>query len=184
MLLPTPVVQAAGTAPNADTRGRAPETLPEIVDVALGDGGTFCGQVVDAQGQPLARTTVSVRNLDREVASAVSDESGHFRMTGLRGGMYGIVAGEAVGTCRLWAANTAPPSAQPAALVVVGGEQVLGQGPFGGFKCCPPKHRPVLCRSPLSQMKFWLAHPLVIAGIVATAVAIPVAIHNSKSHSK
>jgi hypothetical protein len=132
MLLPTPVVQAAGVASNADSRGRAPETLPEIVDLALGDGGTFRGQIVDAQGQPLARTAVSVRNLDREVASAVSDES----------------------------------------------------GPFGGFKCCPPKHRPVLCRSPLSQMKFWLAHPLVIAGIVATAVAIPVAIHNSKSHSK
>ena len=41
-------------------------------------------------------------------------------MTGLRGGAYEIVVGPRSTVCRLWAAQTAPPSAGPAALVVVG----------------------------------------------------------------
>lgn len=57
---------------------------------------------------------------------------------------------------RLWAANTAPAAARDSALLVVGDEQVLGQG----------------------GMKYWLANPWVVAGIVAVAVAVPVAIHN------
>jgi hypothetical protein len=184
MLLPVPVVQAASAAADADSKKQAEGTLPEIVDVALYDGGTLRGQVVDLQGQPVARTTVSVRQLDREIATAVSNEVGYFRMTGLRGGMYGIAAGEAVGACRLWAPKTAPPSAQPGALVVVGDQQVLGQGPYGGFQCSPNGCRPVRCYSPMSRLKYWLANPLVIAGIVATAVTIPVVLHNSKPSSK
>ncbi|NQT13549.1 MAG: carboxypeptidase regulatory-like domain-containing protein [Planctomycetes bacterium] len=184
MLLPSPVVQAATAAGQTDSRGQAERALPEIVDVALYDGGTLRGQVVDVQGQPLPRTAVSIRQSDRDIATAVSNEVGYFRLTGLRGGMYAVVAGEAVGTCRLWAPNTAPPSAQPGALVVVGDEQVLGQGPHGGFQCSPRGCRPVRCYSPMSRLKYWLANPLVIAGIVATAVTIPVVIHNSKSSSK
>lgn len=184
MLLPPPVVQAATTAADPDSKDQAEKTLPEIVDVTLYDGGALRGQVVDLQGQPLARTTVSVRQFDREIATAVTNDVGYFRMTGLRGGMYAIAAAEAVGTCRLWAPNTAPPSAQPGALVVVGDHQVLGQGGCNDFQCRPMGCRPVRCYSPMSRMKYWLANPLVIAGIVATAVAIPVALHNSGSKSK
>lgn len=174
MLISGPVLQAAtvNAGPNPVPAGRA----PAVPDVALDVGGALHGQVVDVHGNPLARTPVTVRHLDREVGRAISDESGHFRVTGLRGGVYGIVVGETAALCRLWVADTAPPSARPGALVVVGDEPVLGQGrcgPWGCDPCCPP---PQTCR----RLKCWLANPLVIAGIIATAVAIPVAIHNCR----
>ena len=167
MLISGPVLQAATAE-----AGR----VPAVPDVALEAGGTLHGQAVDVHGSPLARTPVAVRHLDREVARTISDESGHFRLTGLRGGLHGIVIGQTATVCRLWAPNTAPPSAQPAALVVVGDEQVLAQGgcgPLGCNPCCAPSRA---CK----RLKCWLANPLVIGGIIATAVAIPVALHNAR----
>ena len=169
MLISGPVLQAATAE-----AGR----VPAVPDVALDVGGTLHGQVVDVHGNPLGKTAVAVRHLDREVARTLSDESGRFRLTGLRGGLYGIVVGETATACRLWVPNTAPPSAQPGALVVVGDEQVLAQGgcgPWGCNPCCPPSRA-------CNRLKRWLANPLVIAGIIATAVAIPVALHNARDH--
>jgi hypothetical protein len=162
MLISGPVVQAA-TAEGGPRRSPGGEAFT-VTDVALGSGGTLDGQVVDAQGKPLAGTEVAIRHLASEAARTVSDASGRFRVTGLRGGAYEIVAGPRSTVCRLWAAQTAPPSARPAALVVVGDEHVLGQ--------CYPR----TC----NRLKCWLANPWVIAGIIATAVAIPVALHNCK----
>jgi hypothetical protein len=143
-----------------------------VIDVALHSEGTLYGQVVDPQGNPLGRTAVSIRRHDRQIAAATSDQSGHFQMRGLRGGTYQLVAGQSAGMLRLWAPHTAPPSAQPGALVVVGDQQVLGQrGPARAYN---PHRRPF-------RLKYWLANPLVIGGIIAAAVAIPVALHNAKS---
>ena len=36
----------------------------------------------------------------------------------------------------------------------------------------------------LSRVKFWLSNPWVVAGIVATAVAVPVGIHNADRGGK
>ena len=162
MLVPTAALEPAAAA-SVDSKHATNDQVPAVIDVTLHDGGTLRGQVVDAQGKPLAGSPLSIRQIDREVARVVSDQSGYFQATGLRGGMYQILAGEAAGVYRLWAPRTAPPSAQPGALVVVAGKQVLGQG-----------HR-VLC---------WLRNPWVIAGIVAAAIAIPVAIHNAEPRSK
>jgi hypothetical protein len=176
MLISGPLLQAAAAEarPHPLAAGRA----PSVPDVALDASGTLHGRVVDVHGNPLSRTAVAIRHLDREVARTISDESGCFRLTGLRGGVYGIVARQSGTIFRLWVPNTAPPSAQPAALIVVGGEPVLAQGgcgPWGCDPCCPP---PQTCH----RLKCWLANPLVIAGIIATAVAIPVALHNAKDH--
>jgi len=157
------VILEPAAAASVDSKHATNDQVPAVIDVTLHDGGTLRGQVVDAQGKPLAGSPLSIRQIDREVARVVSDQSGYFQATGLRGGMYQILAGEATGVYRLWAPRTAPPSAQPGALVVVAGKQVLGQG-----------HR-VLC---------WLRNPWVIAGIVAAAIAIPVAIHNAEPRSK
>jgi len=155
MLLPTSVLRAAtdGEGSRREADGRP----PAAVDVALHEGGTLIGQAVDARGIPLVRAPVRLRQLDREVAVTRTDGCGYFRVQGLRGGTYQIVAGPADGVYRLWAPRTAPPVAQPGALVVVGGQQVLGQnGPLGHF----------------------FGNPWIVAGLVATAIAVPVAIHN------
>ena len=164
MLISGPVLQAA--TGDAGPRGRAAGQPPAVPDVALDAGGTLHGQVVDVQGNPLAGAPVAIRHLNRQVARTISDQSGRFHVTGLRGGAYGIAVGPSSTACRLWVPNTAPPSARPAALVVVGDQQVLGQ-------CCPQT---------CNRLKCWLANPFVIAGIIVTAVAIPVAIHNGKDH--
>jgi len=157
MLIPASALEPAAAAVDS-------KQAPGVADVRLHDGGTLRGQLVNAQGRPLAQSPLSIRQADREIATAVSDQSGHFQVTGLRGGMYQIVAGEATGAYRLWAPRTAPPSAQPAALVVVGGQQALGQGHGQRLLKC-------------------LHNPWVVAGIVAAAIAIPIAIHNADRHS-
>ena len=162
MLISGPVVQAATAEAGPNRLAGGWSTA--VPDVALGAGGTLQGQVVDVQGQPLGRIAVALRHRDREVARTISDESGRFRLTGLRGGVYGICVGQTAMVFRLWVSNTAPPSARPAALLVAGDQQMLGQ-------CCPQA-----CNS----LKWWLSNPLVIAGIIGVSVAIPVAIHNAK----
>jgi len=160
MLLPTPVLHAAtgdaGSKQDADGRVQA------VADVALDDGGTLRGQVVDPQGNPVAQTTVSLRRVDGQLVTTVADQSGEFQFTGLRGGTCRIAAGGTTRVYRLWAPRTAPPAARVAALVVVDEQQVLGQG--GSILRC-------------------LRNPWIVAGIVAAAIAIPIAIHNARSKS-
>ena len=157
MLLPMPAIQAAATDQTTVSQPGMP--AKQVIDVELRGGGLLLGQVVGPAGKPLVGTRVSLRRLDREVATTVTDPSGYFFARGLRGGTYEIIAGPTRQLYRLWAPGTAPPTAGPGALIVVGGHQVRGQtGPTG----------------------YWLSNPWVIAGIVAAAVAVPVAIHNNR----
>ena len=161
MLIPPSVVRAATTT--APSSPSAPAGA--VVDIALREGGALAGQVLDAQGNHLASTTVAIQSLDGLVVTAVTDPAGRFEVTGLRGGTYRIATAHGAGTYRLWAPTTAPPSARPGVLLVAGDQQVLGQ--WG----CYSHDRPVLR---------FLSNPWVIAGLVAAAIAIPVAIHNSR----
>jgi hypothetical protein len=155
MLIPASWLQAephlASTPP---PQGRQ----PAATDVALEQDGRLVGQAVDAQGRPLARVGIALRQEHREVARTSADDSGVFAVSGLRGGTYHITAGRAGGTFRLWAANTAPPSAMPAAMLVEDGVQVRGQNPL----CC--------C----------LSNPWVLAAIVTAAIAVPIIVHNTR----
>ena len=136
---------------------------PVVIDVALMGGGVLIGQVVDSQGTPLKAASVSLRDQRQEIATTKTDDNGYFAVRGLSGGMYEIVAAEGRGQYRLWAPGTAPPAARQGALLVSGSETVRAQ----------------YC----GAMRFWLSNPWVIAGIVATAVAIPVAMHNAERPS-
>jgi hypothetical protein len=84
-----------------------------------------------------------------------------FAAQGLRGGQYKINTVEGSSECRLWAADTAPPSARPAALVVTGNNLVRGMPGDGVFH---------------SWKEWCMAHPYITAGTVATAVAVPIII--------
>jgi hypothetical protein len=136
----------------------SPTTPPAVVDVAMADGGVLHGQLVDLQGANTTGVPVSVKVKDKEVARTTTAKDGQFSVQGLRGGVYQVSAGEGQGVYRLWTANAAPPSAQKNAIVFT-------QGLFGGGP------------------KMLLANPIVVAGVVATAVAVPVAVANSKSSS-
>ena len=158
MIVPTFDLQAgvnAGT-PRPQTAGRDPVRI----DVMLQHDGVLSGEVVGTNGKRLSGMPVSLRSSDGKVTNIVTDQSGRFRVSRLRNGTYQIVAGPAegsygIGVYRIWDPASAPPSARQSATVRV----VRGQG--GSLLSC-------------------LGNPWVILGIIATAVAIPVAIHNSK----
>jgi hypothetical protein len=136
-------------------------------DVALGDGGVLVGQVVNPQGVVKANANVSIRYGNHEVVRTTTDANGVFAAKGLRGGQYEILTDDGYRTCRLWAPETAPPAARPAALVVSGQQVVRGQGfmPHG-----------VPGQGPFKAWVGWMkAHPYLTAGTVAVAVAAPLA---------
>jgi hypothetical protein len=146
---------------------------PAMADVALQkgpQGNVLVGHVLNQQGVGQAGFPVSLYAGEQKLAEAKTDEGGFFAFTNLRGGVYQVMAGENVMAYRVWTPGTAPPAAQPGALVVTGQDVVRGQ--------------PYPLGNAFGRLRFWLTHPVVIAGIIATAVAVPVAIHNAKDKDK
>jgi hypothetical protein len=135
--LPTSLFAAPGADGSHPLPAATDAASPMVTDVALQDGGAFVGQVVDQQGLPVRGVTVQIRQEDREVAGAVTDTDGQFRVSGLHGGVYQVVAGQTSTVYRLWAPQTAPPAARPAALLVSGQDVVRGQaGGLGWAAVC------------------------------------------------
>lgn len=150
----------------------------QITDVELQPQGTFTGQVVNAQGKPLAGAAVTLLGRKQQIKT-VTDAQGWFRFTDLSGGAYRLVTGCQQQICRLWADGTAPPQSNKQMLVVFQGDQtVLGQD-CGSTVCGSPVGNSPVGGGPVSRVKHALANPLVIGGIIAAAIAIPVAINNS-----
>lgn len=121
----------ASTVAAADQPAARPATQTaaiRILDIELTGTGSLSGTVINAQGNPLAATTVVLRQQRRDVAQTVSDQTGRFQMTGVKPGTYQILAGEGHGLIRLWAEGMAPPSAKPQLMVVAQrGPVVRGQ---------------------------------------------------------
>lgn len=134
---------------------QTPGSKPEIADVALRDGGVLLGQLVNTEGVALAGARVALRSGDRELGAGTTDQNGYFAFSGLRTGVYQLATAEGQATYRAWTAQAAPPGVQPGALLVAGNGAVRGQ------------YRPDVGK--------WL----LVGGLVAAAIAIPVAVHNA-----
>jgi hypothetical protein len=159
LLIPSPVV-AATTVP-AETASKGRPTLVKTFDVELLKGGMLVGQIVDGQGVPQPKAPVSLIQGNKTLTTATTNRGGFFAVKGVPAGTYQVAAGKTQGVYRVWAPGTAPPGAQRAALMVV------GQGPARAQQC-----------NGSGPLGYWLSNPWVIAGLIAAAVAIPVAIHN------
>lgn len=124
-------------------------------DLALGPGGVLKGQVVDAQGAPCANAPVRLVKSGLGAKTTIpcrTDADGRFQFAGLSGGVYSVETTAGVMVYRVWAPNTAPPSAIAEALVVE------GQAVRGNLSNVPP-----------------LGWALIGLG-VAAAIAIPLAL--------
>jgi hypothetical protein len=155
MILPMNVWAAESqSTPPAESKTDAPAAAaPQVSDVALQTGNVLQGQVVDSQGQPVAGAPVSLLAQQQEVAKATTAADGSFQVSGVRGGVYRVVTFQGDGTYRAWPQGAAPPAAKPKIVLT---QNSNGPGP--------------IVRA--------LTSPLAICAIVATAIAVPVALAN------
>lgn len=144
-----------------------PSEQVQVVDVALHDDGMLIGQLVDASGKPTSGAKVRVGTADGREAEAITNADGGFAFKEVRG-VVRLESDSAQLVARCWTAEAAPPSSAPAVLLVARGDVARGQRYVGqgtqGF---------------VTHTKRLFANPLFVAGVVGTAVAIPVAIHNA-----
>ena len=155
---------AAGAMPGA---ADAPAVAFAVSDVALAGGGLLTGQLLDEQMRPLAGSEVAISANGHTVAVTATDANGVFVVAGLRSGFHQITAAGAVENCRFWAVGTAPPRADAGVRIVAGEGVVRGQwGP------------PPMTNNFVKRAKVWATNPFVVGGVIAAAVAIPVALNN------
>jgi hypothetical protein len=157
MVLSSSRLEAAEPATQSSINQSTIVGEPIIEDVALGAGQTLKGVVVTEEGQPAAKVAVTVRQGEQQIATATTDEAGKFTIAGMRGGVHQINAGRATAAYRLWAPQTAPPHAMESAKLVEH-VTVRGQRPF---------------------REFFNDGVIILGVIVAAAIAIPIAVHNS-----
>jgi hypothetical protein len=98
-----------------------------MFDVALTAGGTFTGRVVDQSGAAMEGAEVTVKQEEKEICRVVTDRTGTFTVSNLKGGVYTITSGATTGSYRLWAEKTAPPSANSQGLLILGQNGARGQ---------------------------------------------------------
>ncbi|MGO8748537.1 MAG: carboxypeptidase-like regulatory domain-containing protein [Thermoguttaceae bacterium] len=147
------------------TMAANPTTAPIAIDVALRDGGVLVGRVVNADGVGQPGAPVSIRYEDKVLASAKAGPEGYFAFKGLHGGVYQITTTDGHGIYRVWSPGSAPPAAQPVAALIEGDYVVRGQAEGGP---CDPHPVMNFLQSPVGVA--------VVAGAVATAVSLPIAL--------
>jgi hypothetical protein len=154
-----PPQQLLAVTPQEVQSSRADETV-SIDDIALDSHGTFRGQVFSENGTPASEITIHVLKNGRALTTVTTDREGQFEISGLRGGVYQLMAGDSVVNYRVWAPRTAPPAAQQFALLVDDHGLVRAQD------------RPLLR---------FLTNPWVLGAGIAAAIAIPLALDDDEA---
>ncbi len=129
-------------------------------DIALTRDNTLNGRLFDETGNPVGGMSVAIYSQGHMTAATVSDQAGSFSLVTNRGGVYELRAGNEVQIIRLWHHDTAPPSAESTIQLRVGEETVRGQRPIESLFCFQP----------------WF-----LGLLIAAAIAIPIAVHDSDS---
>ena len=162
LLVPLPLLQAADSSAQASAAEFTviPATTSRITthDFTLGPTGELRGQVVDKNGVHVADRIVVAVHSDKSSLETVTDANGRFRFVGAKPGMYQVASERGYQSCRCWAAATAPPSATTNVLLVEGDQTLRGQRPIGEI----------------------LSGPVLIGLLIAAAIIIPIAVHNSR----
>ncbi len=159
----------------------APASTVPVRDVQLNSQGQLSLRIVDSNGQSLAHQPVALLQGTTVVLTGATDSQGDFLATNLRGGLYRVQTNRSVSSVRCWAFGTAPPTATKSLFVAIPGRVTRGQcngdGCEGCELCCEPCAVGVPGPEPFCSI---LGHePLMIGLLVAAAIAIPIAVHDS-----
>ncbi len=176
LVLPRPIAVRA-----AECYGSPwPDHVPPVRDVVLGPGGSLTGWVVDRQGAPVAHAAVQLHRDGQIVATARTAADGRLDVPGLSSGVYQLVVEQRVTWCRVWHPELAPPAAERQLLLAIGSatrgqyrsyydprrtRRGLGSGHYGG-----------------ALLRF-VDRPWVAAGLVATGIALPLALDDQDDAS-
>lgn len=134
----------------------------KVEDVVLKDGA-LRGALVDKAGRGVGDAPVVIGQDGKHVASLRTDAQGHFAFEGAKAGTYQVVSHGAAGSYRVWDGAKAPGDAKQGIIHTVDPEVARGatnQGLLG-----------------------FLTNPLVLAGIIAAAIAIPLALDDDDDAS-
>lgn len=101
--------------------------ITEVNDVALDDRGILHGSFVDQLGLPLPGTQVIARQGKTKTRKAITNGTGTFQLTGLKGGIWSITVGSQSTLYRVWAPGIAPPVARSRLLVIKRALAIRGQ---------------------------------------------------------
>ena len=157
LALPGMIVFPAWT-PNL--HGDQPTAPLTVHDVELQRDGTFHAQVLDRNGHPVAAVdALLIGHQTHQLAR--TDDIGRLTIRNLRGGTYQLRVDGGLQLFRLWTHGTAPPAAKAEAVLVRDTIVERGQRPVSDILCSP----------------------VLLGLIIAAAVAIPVAVHNSQGDS-
>ena len=156
----TPLVTASDR-PNF-TPGSRSQVAGQLPDVELADAGTLRGMVFDRQGIPQIHARVTIRQAQVLIARTTTDASGRFEISGLRGGVYLVIASGRAAGFRLWPVNSAPPIALDKILLVAGGKIQRGQ-------------------TELTEI-FW-SKAITLTAVTTAAIAIPIIVYNNRASS-
>jgi hypothetical protein len=143
-----------------------------VRDVALGQSGSLVGAVTDDQGVPQSHRLVTLLRNHRRVAVTKTNGSGVYRLEHMAGGVYVVVVDNHANVFRAWAPGTAPPAAMNQLnLALASGDPapiVRGQYEWGDT---------------MALYDLMERNPLLTAGVIATLIAVPVAViaHNQDS---
>ena len=158
----------------------APAAVPRIADVALGNGGTLTGVVVDATGKAVAGADLKIAHDSQVIVTTQTGKDGTFHINSLRGGVYECNVNQTPTRIRLWTEDTAPPSASNKATLttknVVRGQSCTADSCTGVGGCT--------CSDCAGGAPWaFLMNPIVIGAVVAAAVAIPLALDDDDDAS-
>lgn len=134
----------------------------KVEDVVLKDGA-LRGALVDEAGRGVGDAPVLIGQNGKRVAELRTDAQGRFEFKGAKVGTYQVVSHGAAGSYRVWNATQAPEAAKQGIIHTVDPEVARGarHGGLLGF----------------------LANPIVLAGVIAAAIAIPLALDDDDDAS-
>ena len=131
---------------------------PKPIDVVLQPGNIIAGEALSADGVPLAESDVVVHLGRHEVTRVTTNQLGEFAAEVPRGGVYVVSSSAGALLVRTWTATAAPPNSLYRVAITPQTTVIRAQNSDGGFN-------PLL--------------GLLLAGGIAAAIAVPIALNNS-----
>lgn len=133
-----------------------------VIDLSL-QQGQLVGGLVDANGNGVADAPVVIAQQGKPVLNLRTDAEGRFAAKGVKPGIYQVVSHGALENYRVWEDGTAPEGAKKGVIHRVNPEVARGASQSG--------------------LLAMLSNPLVLTLIIATAIAIPVALNDGDDNS-